>query len=73
MDTDPDKSNTLWAIYWKAEQEACDYRASLPDKKADWTQRQVERMDSLRATSATHLSAFCQYKPPQQRRYGIDF
>lgn len=63
----------LWKQYWEAEQKACDYRATLPAKKADWTQGQVEKMDSLRATSATLLSAYCQYIPPSRRRFGIDF
>jgi hypothetical protein len=70
MDPNPDKSDALWAIYWKSEQEAVAYRASLPDKKSDWTERQIHKMDSLRATAATHLSAFCRYKPPHERRYG---
>lgn len=72
MEPDTDRSKALWAIYWKAEQEAVAYRSSLPAKKSDWTERQITRMDSLRATSATHLSVFCRYKPPQERRHGLD-
>jgi hypothetical protein len=72
MEPNPDRSDALWAIYWKSEQEAVAYRATLPDKKSEWTEKQITRMDSLRATAATRLSLFTRYKPPQQRRHGLD-
>jgi hypothetical protein len=73
MDTNPDKSDELGNAWFKAEKQAEEYRNTLPAKKADWTPLQVQRMDSLRATAATRLSAFTRYKPPQQRRFGTDF
>lgn len=61
MSYSEEKDEKLWAVYWAAHEACCDYRATLPAKKEEWSEKQRSRWEHLRAVEASALSDYTRY------------